>query len=734
MSIKYKFSILVLMILSLCAITIIAIAGNPSAIQKDSLLLYPYPKVLQKVPGEVSLHGPLTILVSKNEESLVGVKVLRTELYKRFRAASNLQIVKRFDPSAENVIMIMLNKKGELDRLLKEMQINLPDKDLEGTFVLSARENRVVISAREPAGILYGVYDLLQLGEFQNDVLRIPVLNIEDWPTLKMRGYMFESSQSLGVQKLEYYYTLLDRLAQARINTVFPNVADGTWFCMDIPGRSELSRPRSFRGQSVTNFHPFTEQQLRDLTSYGAERGIEFVPMIQSIGHARLYTDIYPDLADPGSVIEAESSLDPFHPGIEYLLDDIYGFCAKIYSSLWMHVAGDEVYRFGNSEGTRQSYEKAGGEATGFTIYEWAYKHQIETIDRILKKYGKKQIIKTDVLLKHPKIADFMSKDIIIDVNNHYGPQVNQRSAEFFVNKGFDVIGCPAIIGSHSLVMPSTANIANVTQWTKIIQDLSLIGSRLCLWEPERVIDDACWLSIAYSGALFWEGTPEAKEVGTFDNERFFNVYTKFNFGLHHSTQIPEDFQVIQNNGPNRQIFYTLLLTDTNEFLKAIRGKLKDRVIENYAKRVNDPTGRQTIRVSASTTEYINKVNDELPSVIKRLQQNRKMVKSNLQEYDGLLLAARIEQFLGKVGKLFIEEIDWPFNDETKKAVREIAVENDQLLKDIIKARDHWRYEDNPARAGKQQGWERRTWLLHYFYDFQKMLRDSRVEYAIDNK
>lgn len=699
---------------------------------KEDLLVFPYPKVFQRLPGEVMLSAPLNILVSKNDVSLVAVKVLRSELYKRFRVASDLQMIEGFDSSGQEcVIMLILNQKGELDKLLKAMQIKLPDKDIEGTFVLSARANRVVIAARDVAGLLYGVYDLLQLVEVRNHILQVPGLKIEDWPTLKMRGFTIDPTQCLGVQKMEFYYALIDRLAVVRANNIFANLADGTWFCMEMPNRPALSQPRAhYRDQDVTDFHPFTEQQLRDLVVYAHQRGIEIVPMIDSIGHARVYTDIYPDLADPGSVRGKESTLDPFNPGTEYLLDDIYEFCAKIFPSPFMHVAGDEVESIGNSEGARQSYEKADAAARGYSLYEWAYKHQIETINELVKKYGRKQIIKTDMLLERRNILDAIPKNVILDVNNRYEPRVDPAEPEFLLNKGFKVMGCASLIRHRVNLMPSTANIANVTQWTKIAQNLSLIGVRVCLWNPERVIDDATWLSCAYAGALMWEGTPEAKAGGTFKQDRLFKAYTKFNFGLPADGEVPKAFLVLQNNAPKLELLNKILISDPETFRTTIQGELKSERVADYVNKVNDPTGQRCISAVSSVVDYINKVNDELPVVVKSLEQYRGMVKYNLQEYDGLLLASRIERFLGTVGKLYVNKRSWPLDAKVKEAVRKITRENDQLLGDIIVARDHWRYEDNPGRAGKPQGWGRKTWLLHFFYDFQKQLGASRAEYC----
>ncbi|MFC2087707.1 family 20 glycosylhydrolase, partial [Bacteroidota bacterium] len=700
-------------------ITILTGLNKPETTGKKTLPVYPYPKVLTRLSDEVKLKAPLEIVVSKPDEEVIesAIKILRTRLYERFRIPSDVKLVNSINPDAANCIVLILNQNGEMDEVLNAMQVKIPDKDEDGTFVLSTKSGRVIIAARDPSGILYGVYDLLQLSGFENDALTIPGVHIEDWPTLSMRGYMFENSQSLGVQKMNYYYTLLDKLSQARINTVFPNIADGIFFCMEIPGRMELSRPRAFRNHPVTDFHPFTKQQLLDLVSYGKKRGIEFVPMIQSIGHARLYTDIYPDLADPGSIVGSESSLDPFHPGTEELLEDIYKFCSEIYSSPWMHVAGDEVRRYGNSEGTRISYENAGGEATGLTKYEWAYKRQIETIDRILKKYGKKQIIKTDILLKHPKILDLISKDIIVDMNNHYRLPIKLEDPELFVNKGFKMIGCPAIMAAGGHGMPSTYNIGNVNQWTKIIQDLDLIGSRLCLWDPERVIDDACWFSILYSGSLFWEGTTLAEEGGTFDHQRFFDAYTQYNFGLPPESNLVGAIQAVQNNAPRRTILNKFFIQDQNGFYDLVKGMIDSKEIEGYNSKLNDYTGVHTINAESSIPDYVNKLNQEMPEVVQSLMQSRNKVRYSIQEYDALLLMARIELFIGKLGKLYIEENEWPLDNNIKRAINDISSENDQILQDILEARDHWRYEDNPGRAGFHQGY-RTYWFLHYFYNF----------------
>lgn len=97
-----------------------------------------------------------------------------------------------------------------------------------------------------------------------------PRMKITDWPAIAYRSVHWDNKNHLD--RVEYYYDLIDRLARYKINGVIWEIEDKLRYGAP-PGRSP--RPNAI-----------SKQEVQAICRYAKERNIEISPLIQGLGHA----------------------------------------------------------------------------------------------------------------------------------------------------------------------------------------------------------------------------------------------------------------------------------------------------------------------------------------------------------------------------------------------------------------------------------------------------------------
>lgn len=92
-------------------------------------------------------------------------------------------------------------------------------------YVLDISSKGITIASKDKAGIFYGCQTLEQLLEDSRDFKRsIPEMIITDYPILAYRAIHFDTKHHLN--RMEYYYKAMDRLARYKINAVIWELED----------------------------------------------------------------------------------------------------------------------------------------------------------------------------------------------------------------------------------------------------------------------------------------------------------------------------------------------------------------------------------------------------------------------------------------------------------------------------------------------------------------------------
>jgi N-acetyl-beta-hexosaminidase len=120
-----------------------------------------------------------------------------------------------------------------------------------------------------------------------------------------LRGLMLDAARL--VESPDYYRRFLDFCVEWSVNAVIFRLADDQGCALRFRSHPEL----------LTHSNALTPEEAQALASYAAERGIELIPEIESLGHSHYITRTpqHADLDDqaPGGHAWA-NALIPLHP------------------------------------------------------------------------------------------------------------------------------------------------------------------------------------------------------------------------------------------------------------------------------------------------------------------------------------------------------------------------------------------------------------------------------------
>lgn len=222
--------------------------------------------------------------------------------------------------------------------------------------------NQINIVSSNPAGIFYGIQSLKQLLPIESGKtdMAIPALEIEDQPRFSWRGNMLDVGRHFfPVSFLKKY---IDILAMYKINVFHWHLTDDQGWRIEIkkyPMLTEISHWREetvvghardskvFDGLGYGGF--YTQDQIKDLVQYAAERFITVVPEIEMPGHSCAILAAYPNLGCTGGPYKVQGMWgvhkDVFCAGnVEtfQFLEDVLDEVCELFQSEFIHVGGDE--------------------------------------------------------------------------------------------------------------------------------------------------------------------------------------------------------------------------------------------------------------------------------------------------------------------------------------------------------------------------------------------------------
>ncbi|HXO75735.1 MAG TPA: beta-N-acetylhexosaminidase, partial [Puia sp.] len=353
------------------------------------------------------VFGPKTVIQAGTEDTrLIRVftqYLLRTWKFENPMLTGGLETGRRKQP------VVYMGTRGSE---------NLP---AEG-YRLSITPDSIVLTGKE-AGLFYGIQSLIQL--FPNETgatAMLPCLTIEDRPRFHYRGFMLDVSR--------HFFTtaqikeLLDWMAFYKLNRFHWHLTDDEGWRLEIKSYPKLTQVGARRvpriefggntlppqaGEQATDGGFYTQEQVKEIIRYAADRFIEVIPEVDVPGHSMALIAAYPELSvtrdtgakvSPGSPMATwfpqggfkmhfDNTLNPTDERVYHFLDKVIGEVVALFPGKYIHIGGDECYKgyWEKDTGVQAFMRQQGIKNT--TLLQAYF---ISRLDKIIGSKGKKLI------------------------------------------------------------------------------------------------------------------------------------------------------------------------------------------------------------------------------------------------------------------------------------------------------------------------------------------------------
>ena len=230
-------------------------------------------------------------------------------------------------------------------------------------YELKVTENQVVVNGKD-AGLFYGIQSLMQMMTPQKKgYATIPCATIKDAPRFIYRGMHLDVSRHF--YSVDFIKKYLDVMAMYKLNTFHWHLTDDQGWRIEIKKYPKLTQIGSTRAQTKVGSYSggttdglydntpysvfYTQDQVKEIVAYAAERFINVIPEIEMPGHSVAAISAYPILScDPSKSYKVAETwgvfTDVYCPTDTTfrILNNILDEVMEMFPSKYIHIGGDE--------------------------------------------------------------------------------------------------------------------------------------------------------------------------------------------------------------------------------------------------------------------------------------------------------------------------------------------------------------------------------------------------------
>jgi hexosaminidase len=270
-----------------------------------------------------------------------------------------------------------------------------PNEDESYNLVITDKQARLVAST--VIGAMRGLETFLQLLQGDRDGYYLPAVTIQDQPRFPWRGLLIDIGRHY--QPPEVLKRNLDAMAAVKLNVFHWHLTEDQGF------RVESKKFPKLHLLGSDGLY-YTQDQVREIINYAADRGIRVMPEFDIPGHSTSWLVGHPELGSAPGPYKIERAAGIFEPALDPTRDQTYKFLdgflgemAALFPDAYMHIGGDE------NEGKQwdrnpqiQAFMKEKGIKDNHALQ--AYFNQ--RVLKILQKHRKKMIGWEEIL--HPDL------------------------------------------------------------------------------------------------------------------------------------------------------------------------------------------------------------------------------------------------------------------------------------------------------------------------------------------
>ena len=283
------------------------------------------------------------------------------------------------------------------------------DAKAEG-YTLSVTPDKVVLVGKDAAGLFYAMQSFMQLLPAEitsyNKVEEIewsaPAVEIADAPRFAYRGIMLDVCRHF--MTAEFVKKQIDILAMFKVNRLHLHLTEDQAWRVEIKKYPRLTEIGSRRtepdGTVIDGF--YTQEEIKEIVAYAAERYITIVPEFELPGHELAAITAYPELSCKGEPTTPriiwgveDVVMCPGKPKTFEFIEDVIDELVPLFPGEFFHVGGDECPKrsWAACPNCQRFIRQKGLQAkNGHTAEENLQSYVIGEAEKLLMARGKKLI------------------------------------------------------------------------------------------------------------------------------------------------------------------------------------------------------------------------------------------------------------------------------------------------------------------------------------------------------
>lgn len=299
----------------------------------------------------------------------------------------------------------------------------------EEAYRLTIEPKQIRIVGGGTAGVFYGIQTLLQ--QLTAGDLRCGTIN--DAPRYEWRGYMLDDARHFSGEKR--VKEIIDLMAYYKMNRFHWHLTDEQGWRIEIKQYPKLATMggEGCHSDPDTPAQYYTQEQIRDIIAYAADRHIEIIPEFDMPGHATAANKAYPEYSGGGTKEHPEFTFNVGKEETYTYLTHILKEIADLFPSPYLHIGGDEV-AYGSKAWETDPHVQALLKREGLTTVKEAERYFMQRMTHVVNSLGK-------ILVGWDELLDLNVKQdsTIIMWWRHDQPDYLFRS----LSKGYSTVMCP---------------------------------------------------------------------------------------------------------------------------------------------------------------------------------------------------------------------------------------------------------------------------------------------------
>jgi hexosaminidase len=450
--------------------------------------LMPLPRSVQWRAGDLAVRGAFAVTVRGPDNPLIARAIERFQADMAIR--TGLSGPTQGPPL---IVEVAADEPGTLSVRMRE------------GYRLSVTADAVTLRADGPVGVLRGLATLRQMVAMRGNGFALPQGVIADSPRFIWRGLMIDTVRHF--MDLPTLRRQIDAMERLKLNVLHLHLSDNEGFRVESRAYPRLTQ--------AAGAQFYTQEEVRALVAYAADRGVRIVPEFDVPAHTGAILAAYPELAasqfDPTNRIAMFSvAMDPTRQETYDFIERLFTEMAALFPDAYFHVGGDEVSPAAWSRNPAiVDYMRANGIADRVAMQDIFFQRVKTIIERIGKTPMGWEEVAHNAVDDRVLVQSWRSSEALHHVTAQGNPTI--LSAGYYLDLLWPGMKVYAIDPQDSLAtppnLPSERLAPAPTAPLSAAQRQLVWGAEAPLWAEtvsSEMIDGRMWPRAALLAERFW--------------------------------------------------------------------------------------------------------------------------------------------------------------------------------------------------------------------------------------